>query len=56
MMGSVLVISPVNAQDLTTDPDEMFDIELIDDSLDIMLDDSLDILMSDTILFEEEFF
>ncbi|MFN5093840.1 MAG: hypothetical protein ACK5ET_00175, partial [Ignavibacteria bacterium] len=56
MMGSVLVISPVNAQDLPTDPDEMFDIELIDDSLDVMLDDSLDILMSDTTLFEEEFF
>ncbi|MFN5113546.1 MAG: hypothetical protein ACK5EE_05495 [Ignavibacteria bacterium] len=56
MMGSVLVIAPANAQDLPTDPDDMFDIELIDDSLDIMIDDSLDILMTDTTLFEEEFF
>ena len=32
-----------NAQDLPSDPDELFDIEIIDDSLDLMLNDSLDL-------------
>lgn len=56
MMGSAFFISPMYSQDLPADPDDMFDIELLDDSLDVLLDDSLDILMSDTTLFEEEFF
>ncbi len=56
LMGSVFFIVPANAQDLPTDPEDMFDIEIIDDSLDVLLDDSLDILISDTTLFEEQLY
>ena len=38
-----------NAQDLPSDPDDMFDIEIIDDSLDLMLDDSLDLMLDDSL-------
>ncbi|MFN4915841.1 MAG: hypothetical protein ACK5HH_00145, partial [Ignavibacteria bacterium] len=42
-----------NAQDLPSDPDDMFDIEIIDDSLDLMLDDSLDLMLDDSLDLED---
>ena len=49
LMGSVFIFTSINAQDLPSDPDDMFDIEIIDDSLDLMLDDSLDLMLNDSL-------
>ncbi|NBO70552.1 hypothetical protein EBV26_08705 [bacterium] len=49
LMGSVVFFEPAYSQDLPADPDELFDIELSDDSLDIVLDDSLDMILNDSI-------
>ncbi|MFM7338483.1 MAG: hypothetical protein ACKO2H_00070, partial [Bacteroidota bacterium] len=49
LMGSVVFFEPAYSQDLPADPDELFDIELSDDSLDILLDDSLDIVLDDSL-------
>lgn len=43
------MFASTNAQDLPSDPDDMFDIEIIDDSLDLMLDDSLDLMLDDSL-------
>jgi hypothetical protein len=49
LMGSVFFIAPIYSQDLPTDPDDMFDIELMEDSLDLMLEDSLDLMLDDSL-------
>lgn len=55
MMGSVLVFMPMQSQDLPADSDDMFEIEIMEDSLDAYLDDSLDIILEDSLMFEEEY-